>query len=209
MTAQEMITKFETMVDDSIDSDLSLQLVNDAKNEIEGSQIWEVLKSLDSSQNTTSSPIALPTRFALPIKLTSGSNYGPYTLIAFEDQREWRDIPFGFYIDYANSVYYLTGNPTVSETIYFFHTKYTNDLGLSDSWSFPSRFHQLIPLKMAQLYYAIDAGEKSRAWDDRWTVQYNLILAQAQSWDNLLKVRARRTPQSFRSSDLPKGIINY
>jgi len=209
MTAQEMITKFQTMVDDSIDSDLALQLVNDAKNEVEGSQIWEQLKALDSSQTETASAITLPTRFALPIKLTTGTTYDPYTLIAFEDQRQWRDVPYAFYIDYANGVYYLTGNPTSTDTIYFFHTKYSSDLGLNDSWTFPTRFHQLIPLKMAQLYYAVDAGEKGRSWDDRWALQYNLILQQAQAWDNMLKVRAKRTITSMRDSDLPKGIANF
>jgi hypothetical protein len=44
---------------------------------------------------------------------------------------------------------------------------YGGSLPLDDvSFVWPERFHRLIPLKMAELYYAIDAGEKSRACPD-------------------------------------------
>lgn len=207
MTGQELITKFIEMVDDELSNDLMLQLVNDAKDDIESSQIWEKLKAEDSSHVETTASIALPTRFALPIKLYVGTDYDPYTLIPMEDSRMHRDDSRAFYLDLANDVYYLTGNRTSSNTIYFFHTKYSEDIALGTSWVFPERFHNLIPLKMAQLYYAIDAGDKNRSWDDRWTNYFEQGLNQMQTWNDQLKMRANRGRYRPQSGYPRKGLV--
>lgn len=202
MLASEMITKFENLVDDeSLDGDFVLQLLNDAKNEIEGDRIWEQLKYLDSSQtrtigDTSANTKALPTRLALPIQLYVGQEDEPYSLINFEDQIKDRSNTKAFFIDLANNVFAFTGTAGKTDTIYFFHTKYTADLGTSDTWVFPSRFHSIIPLKMAQMYYAVDGGEKARAWDDRWAKYYQNLYNLMIQWDAMLKMRAK----SFRGS---------
>lgn len=208
MTTTQMITKFQNLVDDTIDSQLALQILNDAKNEIEGEHIWEVLKSVDTSKTVSTSEIDLPDRFALPIKLSVGEEYFPYTLIAFEDQREFRDQPYSYYIDFANLKYKLLSVTANGDTIYFFHTKYTDDLTDGQTWSFPTRFHDIIPIKMAMMYYSIDAGEKSRAWDDRWSSYYTKRLGDMKTWDAQLKMRANRGRRVIRQ-DLPKQINNF
>lgn len=200
MTGAETITKFINMVDDVIDSDFAYQLLNDAKDLIEGERIWEQLKAVDSSQTATqgetqSTTHALPTRFALPIKLMVGDDYQPYDLINFEDQRNYRDNSRGFFIDQANGTYALTGTVGKTATIYLYHTKYSADITSGTSWAFPSRFHTLLPYKMAQIYYAADAGEKSRSWDDRWALYYDTAFKAMEMWDAQLKMRAKSIKQ--------------
>ena len=204
-----MVTKFQNMVDDVIDSDFAYQLLNDAKNDIEGSHLWEQLKTLDSSRTETQSSIALPSSFAVPVKLVIGSEHSPYTLIPFEDSRLFSDYQRAFYIDFPNSVYYLTCNRSTSNTIYFYYIKYSTDITSGTSWVFPARFHNIIPYKMAQIYYASNAGEKSRAWDDRWKEYFDTGLQQMQAWDDQLKLRANRGKRTLREGDIPKGIVNF
>lgn len=197
MTGDEVIEKFHNYVDDELDPDLELQLVNDAKDEIEAERVWEMLKALDSTQTVTagqtqSTTRALPTRFALPIALYVGDDYEPYTLINFEDQLHHRSNGRAYFIDMANNTYALTGTVGKTATINFFHTKYSADITNNTSWTFPERFHGLLPIKMAKLYYAIDGGEKSRAWDDRWDAEYATKYNTLMLWDAQLKMRAKK-----------------
>lgn len=209
MTGAEIITKFENMVEDTLDTDFAYQLLNDAKDEIESLQIWEYLKVQDSSATETTAAISLPTSFALPIQLTVGDDYEPYTLVPMEKQREYRTNPRSYYIDFRNDQYYLNGTPSTSRTIYFTHTVTSADITSGSSWGFPNRFHSILPLKMAQLYYAVDAGEKQRAWDDRWTIYYNQKLGQMQTWDAQLKMRGNLGRVVSSRGENPKAIENY
>lgn len=209
MTGSEMVTKLQNMVDDVIDTDYAYQLLNDAKDDIESSHLWEQLKALDSAQTETQSSIALPSSFANPIKLYIGTEHSPYTLVPFEDSRLYRDYQRAYYIDFPNSAYYLTGTRNTSNPIYFFYIKYSPEVTSGTSWVFPERFHNIIPYKMAQIYYASNAGEKARAWDDRWKAYYDEALTAMQAWDDQLKLRANRGVQALRRGDLPKGIVQF
>ena len=42
---------------------------------------------------------------------------------------------------------------------------------------------------MAKVYYAIDAGDKSRAWDDRWEAHYAILRKAFIDWDADLKLQ--------------------
>ena len=203
-----MITKFENMVDDSFDSDFMYQLLNDAKDEVEAMVAWEFLKketsySITAGYTYASAAGALPTRFALDIRVTDGSNI-EYEKVQFDDRYNKVNRPFGYFIDLANDNFYLSGTISTATTVYLYYTDYSADLTSSDTWVFPARFHSIIPYKMAEIYYAADAGEKSRAWDDRWTVQYERNLSRMQSWNDSLKTRNIRS--SSRRSYNPRGI---
>lgn len=200
MTGQEALTKFENMVTDELDQDLEIQLYNDAKNQIEESQLWEKLKKKDLTQSVTAGQTQatthpLPTRFALPIKLQMLTDRTPYSLINFEDQYMYQDNSRLWFIDFASETYAITGTIGKSDNVVLFYQEYSTDLASgtlnSYSWSFPTRFHDLIPLKMAQIYYAIDGGEKARAWDDRWGAYYQFRLEQMRQWDAMLKMQAK------------------
>ena len=193
-----MITKFENMVQDTLDSDFAYQLLNDAKDEVEAMQVWEQKKkaqeyTVTSGYSYTSALGALPTRFALDIRAVEGTSNIDLEKVAFDDLNAKANATFGYFLDLANDNLYLAGSNHSGKTITLFYTDYSADLTASDTWVFPSRFHSIIPLKMAELYYAADAGEKRRAWDDRWSAQYERALIRMKMWNDSLKVRNKRT----------------
>lgn len=203
MTGSQIITKFRNMVNDQLEGDFEYQLLNDAKNEVEQEQTWEVLKYLDSSATvsqgeTMTTTHALPSNFLSPIVLFVGNDYTPYTLFSFEEGRMYRDYTRGFVINNAGSTYSLTGTAGATNTIYLYYTKYSDDITSTTSWSaFPARFHDILALKMAKIYYAANAGEKGRAWDDRWEQEYKLSLDAMKKWDFNLKNRAKQWNMSL------------
>jgi len=197
MTGSQIITKFRNLVNDQLEGDFEYQLLNDAKNEIEQLATWEVLKYMDSSQTatqgqTSSTTHALPSNFNAPIALYVGSDYQPYTLVAFEDQRLYRDFTRGWFINSASSTYSLTGTVGATNTIYLLHTKYSDDIAAGTTWAaFPARFHDILALHMARMYYTANSGEKARSWDDRLEKYYTGTLNQMRMWDFNLKNRAK------------------
>jgi len=203
MTGLETITKFRNMVDDTLDADYEYQLLNDAKDEIEALEIWEVLKksqaySVTSGYTYTTALGALPTRFALDLSMVEGTSNLPYEKVSFEDHVNKVNVGNGYFIDMNAGNIYLSGSNHASKTMTFYYTEYSADLTSSTSWAFPSRFHNLLALKMAQLYYASDAGEKDRSWDDRWSAYFASTLARALIWNDSLKTRNKRSRSAVR-----------
>jgi hypothetical protein len=171
MTGQQIIDKFHNYVSDSLDTDFELQLANDAKNAIESELQLEITKKLNSSGSvsagqTYTTSRALPSDFYLPLPIYLGTT--PLYPIPFERQQEYQSTSGYYWIDLANDVYYLSGTQGSSGTIYFYYQYETPDLTLLTSPVYPSRFHSIIPLEMARIYWQIDQGEKNRAW----TIEY-------------------------------------
>ena len=192
MTGAQIITKFINMVDDELDEDYMYQLMNDAKDEIETDNAWEQTKI---STSITASSTALPTRFNVDILLTDGSS--KYTKIKKEDQDVRSYDVYTYYLDInGDTIEIINYN---SATLILYYTATSADLISTTSWSFPARFHSILPYKMAQLYYASDAGEKSRAWDGRWEKYYTQKWNSMIAWDNRLKSK-NRMPLNYGKS---------
>lgn len=193
MTGQQCIDKFHNYVSDELDSDFELQLVNDAKNGLESELQLEITKKLYSSLSVTAGQTyttsrALPTDFFLPLTIYVGSQ--AYIPIPFERQHEYRSISGYYWIDLANDVFYLSGTQTTNDTIFFYYQYETPDLSVSTSPVWPSRFHSIIPLEMARIYWQIDQGEKGRSWDDKYEADYKRWTGLMQDWDTRLKLNA-------------------
>lgn len=198
------------MVDDVLDEDFEYQLLNDAKDEVEGMLAWEQLKKEQSYTVTagysfTSALSALPTRFALPVRMTEDSSYVEYDAVSFDDRYAKANHPYGYFIDLAGGNLYLSGSNHSAKTMYFYYTDYSADLTSADTWVFPSRFHNIIALKMSELYYAADAGEKGRSWDDRWAAQYERAINRMMLWNDELKSRNRSAKHRYGFNN-PKGV---
>lgn len=211
MTGLQLVTKFENMVQDSLDSDFVYQLLNDAKDEVEAMAEWEILKRETTyvvAQGTsyTTAIGTLPTKFALPLRMTESSSFVDYDKVDFEDRYAKVNRPFGYFIDLFNNNIFLSGTNSNAKTMYFYYTATTADLTSGTSWIFPDRFHSIIALKMAELFYAADAGEKSRSWDDRWRLQFNDQLARMHAWNDKL-MSANRRPRNNSQVFSPKANI--
>ena len=112
-----------------------------------------------------------------------------YDQVPLEQQDFFSNTGQTFWLDWANETINL--GQTATNTVNVYYTEYSADLTASDTWQFPERFHSLIPYKMAEIYYAADAGEKARAWDDRWSAQFERMLNRAYQWNDSIKVRNR------------------
>jgi len=200
MTAQEMINKFIVMVDDELDADYQLQLVNDAISEVEAMTEWEVLKRTVSF---SANELDLSTmNFAHSISLFGTGNI-PYSIIPIEQVWSSDYSGYLYYIDYSTNKLKIVDSAD-TQTKQLTYKTFSDDLEVDDTWNFPARFHKVICYKMAEIYYASDAGEKSRSWDDRWAAQFERALAQMQTWDAMIKVRGRnRSDFNYYN---PRGI---
>lgn len=212
MTGTQIITKFETIIGDSLDPDFTLQLVNDAKNSIETELELEITKKLNSSLSTTAGQTyttsrALPTDFLVPTTVRVGTQV--FYPVPFERQIDYRDVAGFYWIDLANNVYYLTGTQGSANTIYFFYHYATTDLSTSTSPVWPTRFHSLIPYEMARKYFAIDAGEKGRSWAPEMQVFYNELKNQMIQWDHKLKLNGMdKSVAPFTNSQDSENRVN-
>lgn len=187
MTGEQTITKFRNMVDDQLDVDFEYQLLNDAKNEVEEMAIWEYLKR---KTTFTGLSTAIPSSFSRILRIAQDNDYTEYQQIPIEQQDFYNDESYTYYLDFENSLIQLT-ETTSPQTKNVFYTITSTDIAADTEWVFPSRFHRILPIKMAELYYAADAGEKSRAWDDRWAAQFERTLNQMYAWNDSLKIRNR------------------
>ena len=193
MNGQQCIDKFHNYVSDELDSDFELQLVNDAKNAIESGLQLEITKKLNSSLSVTAGQTyatsrALPADFYLPLTIYVGTQ--PHYPVPFEKQHEYRDVSGYYWIDLANDVFSLTGTQGSANTLYFYYQKETDDISVSTSPVWPSRFHTIIPLEMARQYWQIDQGEKNRAWTAEFEADYIHWKRLMQDWDARLKLNA-------------------
>ena len=195
MTGAEIITMAEGLVDDSFGDTLGYQLLNVAKNLIEEERPWEMLKKLDETKSravgdTIATTKTLPTDFRLPFKLFVGDEAGEYFLIPFEEKHRQQSAARKYLLDMANGVIRFTGTCTLAGTIHNYYIRTTDDVAAGTSPVWPSRFHPLIAFKMAELFYPVDAGEKARAWDDRWNTVHTNLRSLMVGWDNALKLAA-------------------
>ncbi|MCL5071591.1 MAG: hypothetical protein M1308_11965 [Actinobacteria bacterium] len=191
-----MITMFEGLVDDKLDTTLIYQLFNMAKNEIEIERQWETLKELDESQSISSGHTyttakSLPARFLTSLSLYVGDDRIPYQQIPLEHRERYKEMTHRWYFKMIDSNFFICGTPATG-TIHLFFIKSTADISSSQSWTFPAFAHPLIPIKAAKLFYPIDRIEKTRAYDDRWLIQENMIRRQLHAWDARLKKEAAK-----------------
>lgn len=210
MTGLECITKFQNMVDDALDTDFMYQLLNDAKDEVEGVIAWEQLKrettySVPAGYSYTSTIGNLPTRFSMPVRMVEDTSYLEYQKVDFDDRSRKALQSFAYFIDLADGTISLAGQNHNAKTMYFYYTNYSPDITSSTSWTFPERFHSILPLKMAELYYLSDAGERGRSWDDKWAIQYERALAGMVAWNDKIKL-SNRHPSNWMRTRSPKAI---
>jgi len=192
MTGQQILDKFENYTGDSLDPDFTLQLANDAMHEIEEDVRPEGLKKVDTSRSTAvdqtyTTAIPLPTDFFLPAKFIYVGTERYYQ-VPLERALEYRDSNGFYYVDTANGEYHLCGRQTSVQTITFPYFYATADLTLNTSPVWPTQFHSLIPLRMAEMYFAIDGGERGRSWDDKYARLYQQRLNRFRDYDAKLKL---------------------
>lgn len=187
MTTLEIIEFAEGLIDDTFDQDVALSLLNVAKDKIEGERDWEFLKKTATGSATTAA-ISAPADFRYTLSMYVGTQ--PYRQIPFEQKQLFQSSANCWYFDAGNSNLYLIGI-TSGQTYYHYYIKTTDELtaSVNPTW-WPTRFHRLLGFELAEMYYAIDQGERGRSWDDKMALQKELLRRSMVDWDANLKRRA-------------------
>lgn len=216
MTAEDIQTQFEGIIDDSLDEDLELQFFNEEIDMLLSERDWEFLKKVDQSQSFNQGDNYLtlhnlPADFGRPSSkgIFVGNDMIPYGLIPFEQRIRWKDITYRYYIDYANNQYAIMGGAQPG-VIQFYYIKFNSPLvykvdneGVPTSPIFPVRFHPVVAYGAARKFFAVDQGDKSRSWDDRWDKYYTRIHDEMVLWDESLK------SQGNQNAYLPVDLNSY
>ena len=191
-TSTEIRTFFEGLIDYSLDDTLTYNLMDQVDKELAAMRNWEILKNLDESLSASPSDSyttakALPTRYMKTLTLFVGDDIVPYRQVAFELRERFKNRGRFFFVDFANSNYYLASPPASASTLHHWFMKYppTMIAGVTPVW--PSQFLAYHAYKMAEKFFAIDLGEKGRSWDDRWRLYANDLLNQMIKWDAMMK----------------------
>ena len=213
-TWTELQDFFHGLIDDSLDEDLELALANSAKDEIENEADWEALKDVDETQSSSSSdtyntgPKTLPATYLHTIALYVGGDRQPYLQIPFEKREQFQNSAKRWYLNLKNSRYYIAATGVSGTHHHFFIARSADiDAASTTLWAFPTRYNKLIGYRMAKLFYAVDRGEKSRAWDDRWAAEESILHDGLVRWDWRVKGKSHANAQAGIDIDsLPDAV---
>jgi len=190
MNGTQIRTTFHGLIDnDELDEDLELGLANAAKDEIESELDLEITKKCDRTQTASTAAKSLPADFISPIHIIIGNDKTPLSQIPFEQQEMFSGNARMWYLDMANSQYYLSGNQSGQRINFYYHYQ-TAEITATVGPVWPTKFHRLIPYKMAKLFYGADQTERNFAWDPMWDVEYKLWIGLMSKWNTRLKKRA-------------------
>lgn len=195
----DIVSFFETIVDDVPDIDSEYILLNQADALIRRARPWEILKKLDSSKSRIdgedlSSTKSLPADFDRPNKLFVGTlQRPPLKRVRFEEQQMYQNAAGLYMLDYKNSLFAITA-PTWTGTIYN-HYLYKPARLSSDGANstlaapvFPSDFFPIYAYKMAEIQMGgVDFDFISAQSVTQWVRSYKELWDTMISWDGDLK----------------------
>ena len=219
MTGTEIIAFFHNLIDDTIDGDFALQLLNNAKEEIESERDWEILKKEDSS-NTFSASESYADAKSLPSdcdrirKVNLGDDNNEYVGVALQDKYKYKEVSGMYFVDWANSNMHICGTVAGTKTIHLFYVMSTSDIETGTEPAWPGKYKKivskLIGFKMAELYLAgLEADDITAKMTPEHIKRADILMQILISWDARLKLQAM-AHQTPLSNDIPatEGRIN-
>lgn len=178
MTAAEIISRFEGMVDDSMDQDTALALLNARKDTVEDARDWSFLMATHSPSGSS---FDFPADYKRTVSLYVGEV--PYAQVPYERRNEYQS------------------GPIPSGTIVHTYQKQTDEIAIGGSPVWPERFHKVLSFAMAASFFAVDQEERGRSWDDKWTGMAMDLYRSMVDWD---VAKYRRSSESL--SQAPGGL---
>ncbi len=217
MTDSEILTQFEGLIDDTLDQTLEIQLANNAKNRLER-ELKLLIHQKGRETNTTTpgqtytTGVTLSTDFSMWVPLYKGTQL--LRPVPFKFRVAHRSSsPDRFYTDHRAGTFHLTGTQGTAATLVETYIYKTTDITAASvtagttTLTWPD-FHSLISYEMAKMFFAIDAGDKARAWDDRWEAHYSLLRKAMVDWDADLKLQELDGSTSFAEGFDSENSIN-
>lgn len=191
MNGAELKTLTESILDGiTLDETLFYQLLNIAKTKLEEMRLWQYLKKLDSSNQSTSAAITLPADFAQDYKISVGTDQ-EYLPVPFEEQHIHRLTSNRYYINYAALTLHLLGTVR-SGLVHIFYKRFTDDIAVGTSPEFPERFHPILAFYVAAYYQmGVDADDIFARMSPENKAAANELQRAMVSWDTALAMRAQ------------------
>lgn len=206
MVGQAIITFFRNIIDDQPDADLEIDLLNHAKDVVEGMRDWEILKKLNTSlsaspSDTYTTAKGLPSDFLRPVTVYVGDQ--EHEGVPFEHRELYKSSGLRYYIDYLNNNLYVIGAPGSTQAINLFYIHKTTDWtsnnlsSLSPVW--PSKYHKVLAFIMSELHGGgIDVDQIQAGQIPMRNKHGELLLNGMISWDSKLKLSAMAKSASPR-----------
>lgn len=210
MLASEIITKFETYVDDTteLSSTQELALLQKIYNRVWNDRPWEFAKkSATGTLSTTLPYVALPSDFAnlvennqatennvsvdnnaAPIVIYIGSSYAPYQVVNWSDRRRYLNQGGYAYIDIVNSRLCFTLQPTTADSYEFDYKAMADTLIASSTPAFPARFHDMLYHGMAVDDDIILRYPKAQSYAAENNAMFKSYMADMAHWNASLRM---------------------
>ena len=210
MTGAQIITLFQNIVDDNVDDDFELDLLNNAKNELEMERDWEFLKYMDTSLTWAVSDVyttahTLPSGFLKIVSVYLSGHLHPWVGVMMEHRERFKDLWGRYFIDYRQSNLHLCGVTGQSRTITLCYIKATDDLTTATSWAFPAKLHRMLAFKMAEIYQGgVDYDDIAARMGTKNFAQYQILKRLAENWDADLKAAAMNYQSATPGIDVSK-----
>jgi len=199
MTGQEIISKFETYVDDTteLSSTDELSLLNKIYFKICDDRPWEFLKT-EVTGSVSGTEITLPSNFSYLVEnfgFTNNSAYSDetskpvyvfvnsnhYKVINWSDRRRYENTTGVCYLDIVNSK--IVFPVSVSGTYSFDYIKVPTAITLSTSPIFPARYHDAIYHGMAVDDMIIQLFDRAKSYAVENEIKYRDYLADMALWN--------------------------
>ncbi len=195
LTGQNILDRFTTMTDDTIDSIQGLFLMNAGKDLVEAGRDWYFNRAFDNSQtwspgDTYLTTKPLPANFLAPREIYLDGDILPYVEVPFELRERYKDTYRRFYIDYLNRTFGICGSGPGVRKINMYYGAASDAITLTTAATWPTQFHPLLVFKMAEVW-----GSTSEADDINYRQskeqlrQANDFLKMMIAWDGRLKTR--------------------
>lgn len=203
MTTQDIITSFETYVDDTteLSSDQELTLANKIYRRVLNAKVWEFLKKEFIGVTDGTDSITLPADFMNMLEnygytdntIEQGGKYVfigteliPYKVVNWSDRKQYRNDKHICYIDIVAGVLKFPITPDAGLDVSFDYIYRPADLTPSTSPIFPSDFHDIIYHGMAVDDYVIQQFDKARSYANENKAMYDNYLADLSSYNSKL-----------------------
>lgn len=210
MLASEIISRFETYVDDAteLSSTEELALLQKIYNKVWGDRSWEFAKRGATGTLSTSVPyVSLPADFerilsndqstdnsvsvennAVPRVVYIGSAYTPYQVVNWSDRRKYLNQSGYCYLDMQNLRLYFTVQPTTADSYEFDYKAIADTLTTASTPAIPARFHDMLYHGMAVDDDIILRYPKAQSYAPENNAKFKSYLSDMRLWNASLQV---------------------
>jgi hypothetical protein len=211
MLSSEVITKFETYVDDAteLSSSEELNLLQKIFDKVWVERPWEFAKAAATGTLSASVPyVSLPADFgflsennqttdnsvgidnnAAPKVVYVGSSYTPYQVVNWSDRRKYLNQSGYCYIDIPNARLVFTAQPLSADSYEFDYIKRPPTLVLTDEIpSIPSEYHPILYHGMAVDDDIILRYPKAQSYAPENQAQYEAYMRRMAYWNGNLQL---------------------